>query len=89
MFLIDPKDIVRALIYYPLSTVINFDELKRALIAMQKADAFNIAPPADWQPWDDVIIPPAGSCGVVKDRMEAEEDGITCYEGSSAPNPLP
>ena len=56
---------------------------------MQKADAFNIAPPADWQPWDDVIIPPAGSCGVVKDRMEAEEDGITCYEGSSAPNPLP
>lgn len=28
----------------------------------------------DWQPSDDVIVPPAGSCGTAKDRMEGKED---------------
>ncbi|MGB3799787.1 MAG: peroxiredoxin [Lewinella sp.] len=80
VFFIDPKGIVRAVIYYPLSLGRNFDELKRALIAMQTADAYGIATPADWQPGDDVIIPPAGSCGVAKDRMESKEEGVTCYD---------
>ena len=80
VFFIDPKGIVRALIYYPLSLGRNFDELKRALIAMQTADAYTIATPADWQPGDDVIVPPAGSCGVAKDRMEKMEEGVTCYD---------
>lgn len=80
VFYIDPKGIVRAMIYYPLSMGRNFDELKRALIAMQTADAYNVATPADWNPGDDVIVPPAGSCGVAKDRMELMEDGVTCYD---------
>jgi peroxiredoxin (alkyl hydroperoxide reductase subunit C) len=57
----------------------NFDELYRALIAMQTADAFSVATPADWRPGDDVIVPPAGSCGVAKDRMDGKED-ITCHD---------
>lgn len=80
VFFIDPKGIVRALIYYPLSMGRNFDELKRALIAMQTADAYGVATPADWQPGDDVIVPTAGSCGVAKDRMESKEEGVTCYD---------
>jgi peroxiredoxin (alkyl hydroperoxide reductase subunit C) len=80
VFFIDPKRIVRAIIYYPLSLGRNFDELKRALIAMQTADAYDIATPADWQPGDDVIVPTAGSCGVAKDRMENQADDVTCYD---------
>jgi len=80
VFFIDPKGIVRALIYYPLSIGRNFDELKRALIAMQTTDAFSVATPADWQPGDDVIVPTAGSCGVAKNRMETKEAGVTCYD---------
>ncbi len=80
VFFIDPKGIVRALIYYPLSLGRNFDELKRALIAMQTADAYNVATPADWNPGDDVIVPTAGSCGVAKDRMETSVEGVTCYD---------
>jgi peroxiredoxin (alkyl hydroperoxide reductase subunit C) len=80
VFFIDPKGIVRALIYYPLSLGRNFDELKRALIAMQTADAYAVATPADWQPGDPVIIPPAGSCGVAKDRMENNEEGVICHD---------
>jgi len=38
------------------------------------ADAFDVNIPADWQPGGDVIISPAGSCGVAKDRMEGKEE---------------
>jgi peroxiredoxin (alkyl hydroperoxide reductase subunit C) len=76
VFYIDPKGTVRAIIYYPLSLGRNFDELYRALIAMQAADAFNVATPADWRPGDDVIISPAGSCGTAKNRMEGKEDMV-------------
>ena len=79
VFYVDPKGIIRAIIYYPLSMGRNFDELYRALIAMQTADAFSVATPADWRPGDDVIVPPAGSCGSAKDRMEGKEE-MKCYD---------
>ena len=79
VFFVDPKGIIRAIIYYPLSLGRNFDELYRALVAMQAADAFSIATPADWRPGYEVIVPPAGSCGVAKDRMEGKEE-MKCYD---------
>lgn len=79
VFYVDPKGIIRAIIYYPLSLGRNFEELYRALVAMQTADAFEVATPADWRPGKDVIVPPAGSCGVAKDRMEGKEK-IKCYD---------
>jgi peroxiredoxin (alkyl hydroperoxide reductase subunit C) len=79
VFMIDPKGTIRAIIYYPLSLGRNFDELYRALIAMQTADAFSVATPADWRPGDEVIVPPAGSCGVAKERMEAKGE-MKCYD---------
>jgi peroxiredoxin (alkyl hydroperoxide reductase subunit C) len=79
VFFIDPKGVIRAIIYYPLSLGRNFDELYRSLVAMQAADAFSIATPADWRPGDDVIVPPAGSCGVAKDRMEGKVE-MKCYD---------
>jgi peroxiredoxin (alkyl hydroperoxide reductase subunit C) len=79
VFFIDPKGIIRAMIYYPLSLGRNFDELYRVVIALQTADAFGVAMPADWQPGDDVIVPPAGSCGVAKERMESK-NGLTCHD---------
>lgn len=79
VFFIDPEAKIRAIIYYPLSLGRNFDELYRALIAMQAADKYSIATPADWNPGDDVIVPTAGSCGVAKERMESKED-IHCHD---------
>jgi peroxiredoxin (alkyl hydroperoxide reductase subunit C) len=79
VFFIDPKGIIRSMIYYPLSLGRNFDELYRVILALQTADEFGIATPADWRPGDDVIVPPAGSCGVAKDRMDGKED-MVCYD---------
>lgn len=87
VFFIDPKGIIRAIIYYPLSLGRNFDELYRALVAMQTADAFDIATPADWRPGDDVIVPPAGSCGVAKNRMDGKEE-MKCYDWFFCTKPI-
>ncbi|MFW5656471.1 MAG: peroxiredoxin [Cyclobacteriaceae bacterium] len=80
VFFVDPEGIIRTIIYYPLSLGRNFDELYRVLIALQTADAFEVATPADWRPGDEVIVPPAGSCGVAKDRMESKDKDVTCHD---------
>lgn len=80
VFFIDPQDKIRTIMYYPLSLGRNFDEIKRVLIGLQTVDNFGVALPADWRPGDEVIIPPAGSCGVAKDRVEGVEKGLHCYD---------
>ncbi len=75
VFIIDPKGIVRALFYYPLSNGRNMEEVKRLLIAMQHSDKYNVATPANWQLGDDVIVPPPGSCGTAKERMNKPAPG--------------
>ncbi len=74
VFFIDPQAKIRALVYYPLSNGRNFAEIKRLLIAMQTSDAEKCATPADWQPGDDVIIPPPGTCGAAKERVDNAVD---------------
>lgn len=78
VFFIDPKGIIRTIIYYPQSTGRNFDELLRVLKSLQTADEFGVATPADWNPGDDVIVPTAGSCGVAKNRMQ--DGDIDCKD---------
>lgn len=80
VFFIDPHGIIRAIIYYPLSLGRNFDEIYRVIIALQTADKFSVATPADWKPGNEVIVPPAGSCGVAKDRMENTDENVHCYD---------
>ncbi|MCF8345731.1 MAG: peroxiredoxin [Bacteroidales bacterium] len=80
VFFVDPKGIIRTIIYYPLSLGRNFDELYRVIVALQTADEFSVATPADWRPGDDVIVPTAGSCGTAKERMEEKKEDVTCYD---------
>ena len=80
VFIIDPKAVVRCILYYPSSTGRNFDEIKRIILALQKADAEGIATPANWTPGDDVIVPPPGSCGVAQERMDSKDDDMYCLD---------
>lgn len=57
VFFIDPKNTIRALLYYPLSLGRNVDELVRVFDALQTADANACATPANWRPGDPVIVP--------------------------------
>ena len=80
VFVIDPDSKIRTILYYPLSMGRNFDEIKRIILALQKADSDKVATPADWRPGDDVIVPPPGSCGTAKERMESDSDDTYCLD---------
>ena len=80
VFVIDPKGVIRTVLYYPMSTGRNFDEIKRIVQALQKADSDSVATPADWRPGQDVIVPTAGSCGVAKERMESADEDTYCLD---------
>jgi len=80
VFFIDPENIIRTIIYYPGSMGRNFDELLRVLKGLQVSDEFGVALPADWEPGDDVIVPPAGSCGVAKKRMKGDDKDMHCHD---------
>jgi len=80
VFVIDPNAKIRTILYYPLSMGRNFDEIKRIIQALQKADSDKCATPADWRPGDDVIIPTAGSCGTAKERVESKDPNQYCLD---------
>ena len=80
VFVIDPNGKIRTILYYPLSTGRNFDEIKRIILALQKADSDHCATPADWRPGDDVIVPTAGSCGTARERMENQSEDKYCLD---------
>ena len=88
VFVIDPQGIIRTIIYYPLSLGRNFDELLRVIKALQTADHFSVATPADWRPGERVIVPTAGSCGVANERMESTDDDIECVDWFYCTKPI-
>lgn len=56
VFIIDPKDRIRAIYFYPLETGRNIDEIKRTLVALQMSDRNSVLTPANWNPGDDVLL---------------------------------
>jgi len=63
VFIVDPKGIVRAIMYYPQELGRNMDEFLRMIKGFQIADEQGVAIPANWPEneliKDEVIIPPA------------------------------
>jgi peroxiredoxin (alkyl hydroperoxide reductase subunit C) len=69
LFFIDPKQTIRAIIYYPLNIGRNVDEIVRVVDALQTADGKGVACPVNWKPGDKVIIPPPKTEKDVDDRL--------------------
>lgn len=78
VFVIDPKLTVRAVIYYPLTTGRNTDEILRLVDALQVTDANSVGTPANWRPGDKVIMPPPRTQDAADERVKAE--GIECVD---------
>ena len=77
VFVIDPDHILRAMIYYPLSTGRNMDEILRLVDALQAADKYGIATPADWRPGDQAIVPPPATQEAAEKRLT---EGYDCTD---------
>nr|WP_163756669.1 peroxiredoxin [Mycobacterium botniense] len=80
VFVIDPKGIIRVIIYYPLSLGRNFDELLRVVKALQTCDHFGVSTPADWQPGEPVVLAAPGTTGAAQERMAGTAEGVECTE---------
>lgn len=78
VFVIDGKQVVRAIIYYPLSTGRNMQEILRIVKALQTVDEYHVATPANWQEGDAVIIPPAKTTELAEERMS--DTSIDCID---------
>ena len=85
VFIVDPKGVIRAIIYYPAEVGRDVDEILRALKALQTSDEYGVALPHKWPEneliKDRVIVPPAATGSQIKDREEAKAKGqIECYD---------
>jgi len=77
VFVIDPEGIVRAMIYYPMSTGRNMSELLRLIDSLQTVDTYKIATPANWQIGDEVIVPPPKTQELAEERLK---QGYNCID---------
>jgi alkyl hydroperoxide reductase subunit AhpC len=55
-FVVGPDRKVRLMLIYPMTVGRNFDEILRALDAVQVGDRHPVATPANWQPGEPVIV---------------------------------
>ncbi|MCD4782411.1 MAG: peroxiredoxin [Candidatus Eremiobacteraeota bacterium] len=85
VFVIDPKRILRAMIYYPLSNGRNMNEIYRLVTALQTTDKHHVATPANWHRGDDVIVPPPPTQEKAENRME---EGYECVDWYFCKRPL-
>ncbi len=69
VFVIGPDKKIKATLTYPMSTGRNFDEVLRLLDSIQLTAKHTVATPVNWQPGQDVIIPPAVSDEAAKQKF--------------------
>jgi peroxiredoxin (alkyl hydroperoxide reductase subunit C) len=79
VFIIDDKQKIRALVYYPMTCGRNIDEIVRALDALQTADQNACATPANWQKGEQVIVPPPQTTEDAEKRMQSDYDVTDWY----------
>lgn len=70
VFFIDPKNIIRLILYYPLNVGRNMEEIKRILIALQTADANSVALPVNWKKGDKVVVPAPKTLKDLEERLQ-------------------
>lgn len=77
VFIVDPKSIIRAILYYPQELGRNMDEFLRMIKAFQVSDKNGVAMPANWPNnelvKDEVIIPPAADVKTAQERSKQYE----------------
>lgn len=79
VFVIDPESKIRAMIYYPLTTGRNIDEIIRLVIALQTSDQNMVATPANWRPGEKVIVPPPRSQEAAQERLNQGYECVDWY----------
>ncbi len=78
-FFIDPKSVLRAMVYYPMSNGRSIAEFVRVLKALQHSDKSGFATPENWQPGENCIVPPPKTVSEAEARMHSEHNVTDWY----------
>ena len=84
VFIIDPKGVLRAMVYYPMSLGRKMQEILRIIDALQTADKYQIATPANWKPGDKVIVPAPKTTEGAQERMKSGYEVTDWYLAKKA-----
>ncbi len=79
VFIIDPNQVIRAILYYPLTTGRNISEILRIIDALQTTDKHGVATPANWQPGEKVIVPAPTTLEEAEERLKEEYECVDWY----------
>ncbi|MGD6933632.1 MAG: peroxiredoxin [Candidatus Bathyarchaeia archaeon] len=86
VFIIDPESKIRTMLYYPMSTGRNMQEILRIIDALQTTDKYKVATPANWKPGESVVVPPPVTIEQVDERLKA---GYECKDWYLCKKKLP
>lgn len=78
-FMIDPKGILRAMVYYPMSNGRSIAEFVRVIKALQQSDKTGFATPENWQPGEACIVPAPKTTADAEARMSSEHQVTDWY----------
>jgi peroxiredoxin (alkyl hydroperoxide reductase subunit C) len=79
VFIIDPVQIIRTILYYPLTTGRNMNEIVRIVDALQATDKYSISTPANWKPGEMVIMPAPVTQEAAEQRMKENHECLDWY----------
>ena len=83
VFLIDPEQIIRAILVYPLTNGRSIPEILRLLTALQTTDNYHVVTPANWEPGQPALVPPPKTYEELLNRQTDSslncEDWFWCY----------
>jgi peroxiredoxin 2/4 len=86
VFIIDPESKIRAMLYYPLTTGRNMQEIIRLVDALQTADKYKVATPANWVPGEPVVVPAPTTTEQAEERLK---EGYECKDWYLCKKKLP
>lgn len=82
VFIIDDKQIVRTILIYPMNVGRFIPEILRVVKALQVADCTKGSTPANWMPYNPVIVPIPKTYDSLKNRVDEiqkNRNGISWY----------
>ena len=79
LFIIDDQGLIRAFVYYPLTTGRSVEEILRVVEALQVADTYKVATPEGWKSGDKVIVPAPATQQTAESRASEGYETVDWY----------
>lgn len=81
VYFIDPDQIIRAILIYPLTNGRNISEILRLINALQTTDKCKVVTPANWTPGSPAMVPPPRTYDQMLERInEPQANDLNCAD---------